>query len=91
MNCIVHGVTESQTRLSDFHSFTLGLRASQVAQWSKNPLANAGAARDTGSILKSRRSPEAENDNPLPYFCLGNPMDRGPWHATVHGGAKIQT
>ena len=24
--------------------------------------------------------------NPLQYSCLGNPMDRGAWRATVHGG-----
>ena len=26
--------------------------------------------------------------NPLQYSCLGNPMDRGAWWATVHGVAK---
>ena len=25
------------------------------------------------------------NGNPLQYFCLGNPMDRGTWWAIVHG------
>ena len=24
------------------------------------------------------------NGNPLQYSCLGNPMDRGAWWATVH-------
>ena len=24
------------------------------------------------------------NDNPLQYSCLGNPMDRGAWQATLH-------
>ena len=24
-------------------------------------------------------------------FCLENPMDRGPWQATIHGVAKSQT
>ena len=32
------------------------------------------------------------NGNPLHYFCLGNPMDRGSWQAIVHGGSqKSQT
>ena len=31
---------------------------------------------------------EEENGNPLQYSCLGNPMDRGAWWATVHGLAK---
>ena len=26
--------------------------------------------------------------NPPQYFCLGNPMDRGAWRATVHGVTK---
>ena len=25
---------------------------------------------------------------PTPVLCLGNPMDRGTWWATVHGDAK---
>ena len=31
------------------------------------------------------------NGNPLQYCCLGNPMDRGAWRATVHGVTKSQT
>ena len=27
--------------------------------------------------------------SPLQYSCLGNPMERGAWQATVHGVAKI--
>ena len=48
----------------------------------KNPPANAG---DTGLIPGWGRSPEGENGNPLQYSCLGSPMDRGTWRATVHG------
>ena len=40
----------------------------------KNPLANAG---DVGLIPGLGRSLGEENDNPLKYSCLGNPMDRG--------------
>jgi len=25
------------------------------------------------------------NGSPFQYSCLGNPMDRGAWRATVHG------
>jgi len=28
------------------------------------------------------------NDNPLQYFCLEDPMDRGTWWATDHGELK---
>ena len=30
------------------------------------------------------------NGNPLQYFCLGNPMDRGAWQPTVLGVARVQ-
>ena len=58
-------------------------------QWlsSKESACNAG---DTGSIPRSGRSPGGRNGNPLQYSCLGNPMDRGAWQATVHGVAKSQ-
>ena len=51
----------------------------------KNLPANAG---DTGSIPGSERSLREGNGNSLQYSCLGNPMDRGDWQATVHGVAK---
>ena len=51
--------------------------ASQVAQGVKNPPANQGDARDSGSIPGSGRSPGAGNANPFQYPPLGNPMDRG--------------
>ena len=41
-----------------------------------------------GSTLGSGRSPGVGNGNPLQYFCLGNPKDRGVWQATVHGIVK---
>ena len=31
------------------------------------------------------------NGNPFQYSCLGNPMERGAWQATVHRVAKNQT
>ena len=54
----------------------------------KNPPANTG---DMDSIPGSERSPGEGNDNPLQYSCLGKPMDRGTWWATVHGVTKNQT
>ena len=51
----------------------------------KNPSANAGDRRDSGSIPGWGRSPGEGNDQPLQYSCLENPMDRGAWQATVSG------
>ena len=38
--------------------------------------------------LDHKDSPGEGNGNPLQYFCLGNPMDKGAWWATVHGVEK---
>ena len=48
---------------------------------------NAG---DVGSIPGLGRCPGEVNGNPLQYSCLGNPVDRGAWWATVNGVAKIR-
>ena len=42
-----------------------------------------------GLIPGSGKSPGEENSNPLLYSCLGNPMDRGAWQATVHGVSRV--
>ena len=51
----------------------------------KTLLANAG---EVGSIPVLGRPPGEGTGNPLQYSCLGNPMDRGTWQATVHGVAS---
>ena len=66
-------------------------RASQVMLVVKNPPANAGDARDVGSIPGSERSSERGNGNLFQYSCLENPMDRGNWWDTVHGVVKNRT
>ena len=55
----------------------------------KNSPANAGDARDVGSIPGLRRSLGVGNGKPLQYYGLENPMDRGAWQATVHGVTKV--
>ena len=39
-------------------------------------------------IPRSGRSRGERTLNPLQYSCLKNPMNRGAWWATVHGGRK---
>ena len=51
----------------------------------KEPACLAG---DTGSIPGPGRSPGGRNGNSFQHSCLGNPMDRGAWRATVFGGHK---
>ena len=116
MDCIVHGVAKSRTRLSDFHfhivnndfpvaqvvknlnkykrliKSSIDDRASGIClKMVKNLPANAGDARDMGSIPGSGRSPRGGNGNPLQYSCLENPMDRGARWATVRRATKSQT
>ena len=51
----------------------------------------AGNAGDMGSIPGLGRSPGGVHGNPLQYYCLENPMDRGAWWDTVPEVAKSQT
>ena len=53
---------------------------------SKESTCNSG---DPDLIPGWGRSPGEGNDYPFQYSCLGNSMDRGVWHATVHGVAKV--
>ena len=54
----------------------------------KESVYNAG---DLGSIPGLGRSPGEGNGNPLQYYCLENPIDRGARKATVHKVAKTRT
>ena len=64
---------------------------SQVVLVVKNLPGKAGDTRDTGFIPGLRGSPGGRSGNSLQYSCLGNPMDRGAWQATVHKVAKVWT
>ena len=48
-------------------------------------------ARDPGLNPGLGRAPGEGNGYPLQYSCLGNPVHRGAWWATVHGVAKSRT
>ena len=54
----------------------------------RNPPANAG---DVSLIPRWGKSSGEGDGNPVQYSCLGNPMDRGAWHATVHEFVKSQS
>ena len=54
----------------------------------KNPPADVGEAV---LIPRRGRSPREGNGNTFQYSCLGSPMDRGAWQATVHKVAKSWT
>ena len=56
----------------------------------KNPPANAGDIRNSGSIPGSEGSPGGGHGNPPQYSLLENPMDRGSWQAAVHGVVRVR-
>ena len=49
---------------------------------------SACSTGDMGLISGSGKSSGEGNGNALYYSCLGSPMDREAWQATVHGVAK---
>ena len=68
-----------------FIAFT---EASMVAQLVKN----LPAVQETWTLISGLgRSPGEGNGNPLQYFCLEKPMDRGDWQAKIHGVADSDT
>ena len=52
---------------------------------------SAHSSGDLSLIPRWGIFPGEGNGNPLQYSCLGNPMDRGAWWATVHGIPKSWT
>ena len=81
MDCIVHGVAKSRTRLSDF----MGFPASSVG---KESACNVG---DPGLIFGWGRSTGEGIDYPLQDSCPENSMDREAGWATFHGISKVCT
>ena len=67
---------------------SLGFLNGSVGQESS---CNVGDIGDEGSTPGSGRSPGIGNGNPLQYSCLGNPMERGAWRATVQGVTRVKT
>ena len=100
----VHGVTKSQTRLSDF-PFTFHFHAlekemathSSILAWR---IAGTGEPGGLPSMGSHRVGHDWSNLaaaawrrkwNWLQYSCLENPKDRGNWQATVHSAAQSWT
>jgi len=56
----------------------------------KNLPADAGDAKDLGSVPGSGISAGGGHDNPLQHSCLENPMDGGDWWASVHAVIRVR-
>ena len=55
----------------------------------KESACSAGDAGVAGSIPGSGRSLGRSHGNPLQYFCLENPMDRGVWWLQSMGSQRV--
>ena len=89
---LIHLVTQlAQEDCEGLKSICSQYRASQVVLVVKNLPASAEDIRDVGLIPRLGGSHGGGHSNPLQYSCLENPMDRGPWRATVHRTSKRQT
>ena len=76
----------SQISLVSKETLVLCIKQKGLPWWlSRESTYNAG---DVGSIPGLGRSPGKGNGNPFHYSCLGSPMDRGNWWATVLGISK---
>ena len=51
----------------------------------------SACSAEPGLIPGSGRSPGEGNGSTLQYSCLGHPMDRGAWWATVRGVTQSRT
>ena len=80
-----YGVLTSHSLYELLSPFLRGFPGGTVG---KKLLAIAG---DVSLIPGSGWSPGERNGNALQYSCLGNPMGRGAWQATVHGIAELNT
>ena len=94
----IHDIREDPvSKFSHIHTFQVDLDleataqpgASHVTQRGEKLPANAGVTGDASSTPGSGRSPGGGNGNPLQSSCLGKPMDRGAWGATVHWVVRV--
>ena len=99
-NCM-QGSDSAVIQLPPLHSFSLGNNnvAKQALKKKKKRICfpdgsvdkeSTCNAADQSSIPGSGRFPGEGNGNPLQHSCLGNPMDRGAWRATVHGVTGVR-
>ena len=93
MDCIVHGVTESDMTDYHFHGrkpLKINLHPkvvrpfenfskTQVFPGNSDGKESTCNARDPGSIPGLGRSPRERNRFPLQYSCLENSIDRRDW------------
>ena len=81
----VYGVAQSRTRLKR-------LSSSSIYKYTKSKSTDSIFLKENLClVLMQYIYPRRRKWRTLWYLCLGNPMDRGVWWATVHGVTKSWT
>ena len=75
----------SQKPIKPYVYMYIGFPGGSLVRNSPASAGNASSIHESGSSLAEG------NGNPLQHPCLGNPMDRGTYQATVHVVAQSQT
>ena len=94
---LVHGVAKCRIQLSDWteRNWTCFLIFPMYGHtglhWWLSGKESTYNLEDSGQLLGWKGSLGKGNGNPLQYCCLGNPMDRGAWWATLHRVAMSWT
>ena len=88
-----HSLQKKKKKINPKSINNVDLRKSSKTEWaflgSSVDKESACSAGDMSSIPGLGRAPGEVNGNPLRYYCLENPMDRGAWQATVHGVTRV--
>ena len=77
--------------LLGWSGFTCYLRSFEDFPGGSDAKASVYNAGDLGSSPGLGRSPGEGTGNPLQYYCLENPMDRGAWQASLWGPKESNT
>ena len=77
--------------LCEFREKPLPVKCMGYRRWLSGKKSTCQSTGDGGLIPGSRRSPGGGNGNPFWCSCLGNPLERGAWRATVGGVTKSRT
>ena len=90
----VHGILQARTLNTEVIPFSRGSSPprdqTQVSCIIGRFFTN-WTTRETQKYIQVINKYRIGNNNPLKYSCLGIPVDRGAWWATVHGVTKSRT
>ena len=81
-----HGVAKSRTWLSDWSDV---IWSEGLLWWPSSKESICQCRRHGFNPWVGKTPPRRGNGTPLQYSCLGNPMGKGTWRATVHEVVRV--